>query len=84
MNHLLFADNSVIFCKADLETNKSIQLLLNKYENASEQKINREKTSMIFSRNVTEELKEGIMSLWGRSHTQQYESYLGLPSIVGK
>ncbi|XP_042974784.1 uncharacterized protein LOC122306423 [Carya illinoinensis] len=84
INHLLFADDSVFFCKADVSTNMKIQCLLSKYERASGQCINKEKTSMVFSKNVKDDLKRDIMQLWGGSFTQQYEKYLGLPPMVGR
>lgn len=52
LNHLLFTDDSIIFCEVDAETNKRVQCLLKKYEDAFGQKINKEKPSMVFSRNV--------------------------------
>ncbi|XP_042950031.1 uncharacterized protein LOC122282138 [Carya illinoinensis] len=84
VNHLLFADDSLIFCQANVATNEKIQILLNKYERASGHCINKEKTSMVFSKNVSDELKSDIMQLWGGSHTQQYEKYLELPPLVGR
>lgn len=84
LNHLLIADDSVNFCKADT-TNKNIQELLDKYEYASWGiKLIEIKTSMVFSKNVKAKIKEKIMSIWGGSNVQQYEKYLGLPPMVGK
>lgn len=50
ISHMLFADDSMIFCKANIEENRVVQELLDTYENALGLKINKEKTSMVFSR----------------------------------
>lgn len=81
---MLFADDNIIFCKADVETNMRVQLLLKKYENALCQKITREKTSMVFSRNMPFGKQEEIMSLWSVSQVQYYDTYLGLPPVIGR
>ncbi|KAF5458308.1 hypothetical protein F2P56_022343 [Juglans regia] len=61
VNHLLFVDDSVIFCQVNVEENITIQRILNTYEKASGQKINKEKTTLVFSNNVTDAVKEEIM-----------------------
>lgn len=38
---------------------------------------------MVFSRNVEEAVKGGIMSSWKGSNTQQFEKYLDLPTKGG-
>lgn len=52
IHHLLFVDDSVIFCKAVVEINRKIQKLLLEYEKALRQCINIDKTAMVFSRNT--------------------------------
>jgi hypothetical protein len=61
-----------------------IQQLLDLYEMASGQKLNKDKTSIFFSKNTRQATKDHILSLAGISSTRRYEKYLGLPSLVGK
>jgi hypothetical protein len=79
IHHLFFADDSILFCKANLR-----EWLLERYERASGQKINREKTSIFFSKNTSPEAKEEILSGVGADHVQHFERYLGLPALVGR
>ena len=52
LTHLFFADNCLIFCRSTLEECNKIQELLAYYEVASGQVINKEKTTLCFSRNT--------------------------------
>ncbi|XP_041024031.1 uncharacterized protein LOC121264798 [Juglans microcarpa x Juglans regia] len=76
-------DDSIIFCKADVGENIKIQALLKKYEHVSGQKINTEKTAMIFSGNVSRDSQEELRQLWGVSEVQNYGKYLDLPPVIG-
>jgi hypothetical protein len=84
LTHLFFADDSLLFCKADEVEWYCIQKVLVDYEKASGQKLNRSKTSLFFSRNTTEEIRSQILSITGINSTQRYEKYLGLPAIIGR
>jgi len=55
-SHLFFANDSLIFCKASLKECASLQRVLEIYENASGQQLNRAKTSLYFSRNTPKEI----------------------------
>lgn len=48
VTHLLFADDSLLFCKAENEQIVCIQEILAKYEEASRQEINLAKSSIFF------------------------------------
>ena len=84
LTHLLFADDSLIFCRSTMEECHKVLDLLYKYEEASGQKANRSKTSLFFSNFVPKEVKHGINVKLGVPEIRNYEKYLGLPSLVGK
>ena len=62
-----------------------IQEILGKYEVASGQKINSEKTTIFFSKNVPiMSTKEQLKNLLRVPEIREYEKYLGLPVVVGR
>ena len=58
--------------------------ILDMYEGASGQKVNRSKTALFFSKHTLIEIKHDIKVALGVLEIMQYERYLGLPSFVGK
>jgi hypothetical protein len=84
INHLFFADDSLFFCKANIDECVHIQQVLEIYKKASGQKLNREKTSIFFSKNTNTVVKNHLLSIAGVSSTRRYEKYLGLPSLIGR
>jgi hypothetical protein len=84
INHFFFADDNVLFCKVSVQEWEKIQILLKLYERASGQKLNKEKTSLFFSKNTPQGAKEVLGNLVGVTSTNCFEKYLGLPLMVGK
>ena len=84
ISHLLFADDSLVFCRATVSKCVKIQSLLYRYELAIGQSINRVKTNIFFSSNTLPRTQEAIINFLGIPATQNYEYYLGLPSLVGR
>ena len=84
LSHLFFADDSLLFCKANSVEWRRLLRILDIYEAASGLKLNMEKTSIFFSRNTSEAKREEISQLLGLQATQSYEKYLGLPTLMGK
>ena len=58
--------------------------ILQVYEGASRQKMNLNKTTIFFSRNTLDGDKEQIQVLAGIPTNQRYDTYLGLPALVGR
>lgn len=65
VHHLLFADDSLLLCKANLEEANTITKCLKAYEGASGQAINLLKSSIIFSSKVLDTTKEEIKQALG-------------------
>jgi hypothetical protein len=84
LNHLFFADDSLLFCKATLSDWQWMAFILEGYENASGQRLNRDKTVVFFSRNTCVEARALILDMTGVPSSQMYDNYLGLPALVGK
>ena len=84
LTHLLFADDSLIFCKAKESECQTLLNILAKYEHAFSQQINRAKTTLFFSKSTNVDMQNRFKDMFGVTVVQQYEKYLGLPSLVGR
>ena len=84
LSHLFFADDNLIFCKATLANCESLQRVLEVYEKAFGQQLNRAKTSLFFSSNTSNEVQEEIKRRFGAQVIKQHEKYLSIPSLVGR
>ncbi|XP_042958049.1 uncharacterized protein LOC122293560 [Carya illinoinensis] len=84
VNHLFFADNSLVFYKAHQQEWTNLQLILNSYTASSSQRLNLDKSSIYLSKNTSQVAQNSILNLAGRKASGPFEKYLGLPSYVGK
>ena len=84
ISHFLFADNSLLFCQATQGEMQTISEVLHLYAVLFGQCINLEKSSIYFSSNVKAERRQGIKDLLGVKEVERFESYLSLPTLVGR
>lgn len=84
LSHLLFADDALLFLRADPQESAKILAILHTYCEASGQLINFDKSNIIFASNVPQESQEEICQLTGINRAPSNVNYLGLPSSWGK
>ena len=73
ITHLFFADDSLLFCHARREDLQAIQNILSSFKHASGKKINREKTTLFFSKAVFDDMKREIIDFLGVAEIKEYE-----------
>jgi hypothetical protein len=69
ISHLFFADDSIIFCKANIANCAALQDVLNVYANASGQVVNNAKTTIFFSCNTPHHDRTSICAMLGTAAT---------------
>ncbi|OMO67876.1 reverse transcriptase [Corchorus capsularis] len=84
ISHLFFADDSLLFIRAQSSDCTTIIDVLHKFELASGQQINIEKSSVFFSSNTPENTRSSIMELLGVRKILDRDKYLGLPIMLGR
>lgn len=82
--HLLVADDSLFFLKADHKNTKNLLQIFKEYEAASGQMINLKKSSITFGNNVYQHTRNGIMRTLQIPNIGGGGKYLGLPEQFGK
>ncbi|KAM6547612.1 hypothetical protein CsatB_019288 [Cannabis sativa] len=84
VSHLFFADDSVLFCRANRQSARSIHRCLQTYSKASGQVINPDKCVLSFSDNTRQHEQDFFTALLGMPIQPCHEQYLGLPSFAGR
>lgn len=84
INHLIFADDTMFFCQATKESCGTLQSILLQYEEASGQRINKDKSSITFSSKTPTELKAVIKDSLDIHKEGGTSKYLGLSEHFGR
>lgn len=74
----------IFLCKAKQEAASQVVSMLNMFEYASGQKINVEKFSIFFSKNVQQEEIENMCHTLRIAEIRDNANYLGLPNMLGR
>uniref|UniRef100_A0A803NHI3 Reverse transcriptase domain-containing protein n=1 Tax=Cannabis sativa TaxID=3483 RepID=A0A803NHI3_CANSA len=84
VSHLFFADDSLIFGRANGREAESIRRILQCYERASGQQVNFDKSAITFSPNVQPADRTSVLGILGLGSVATHDKYLGLPTVIGK
>ena len=81
INHLLFADDTMFFVRADLRSCYTLNAILKDYELASGQQINTAKSYISFSARTPQETRVRVKDTLGIANEEGVGKYLGLPEL---
>lgn len=84
VSHLFFVDDSLIFCKANSIKWSRMLSLIATYEQAFVQLMKKEKSSIFFSFDNSQNVKNTITRIAGTRAHGRLKKYLGLPTCLGQ
>ncbi|KAL9675120.1 hypothetical protein QQ045_003321 [Rhodiola kirilowii] len=82
INHLFFADDCLLFLKADMYCLRKLKQVLETYSKVSGQQVNFQKSEICSSKNIEEVLLYVMGEYMGMAVVEKHSKYLGLPLVV--
>ncbi|KAL0307005.1 UNVERIFIED_CONTAM: hypothetical protein Sradi_6117800 [Sesamum radiatum] len=83
-SHILFADDTLLFCQATIEAMECVKEVLFRFERASGLKINMQKSAIVFNKNTDPQVRGILAGRIGVEVVNKHEKYLGLPTVGGR
>ncbi|XP_019155139.1 PREDICTED: uncharacterized protein LOC109152006 [Ipomoea nil] len=83
VTHLFFADDNLLFFRANQHEAFKIKECLDVYCEASGQLVNFEKSNVVFSTNTAMCMRRMVCETFGVQESNDLGRYLGLPSVLG-
>lgn len=82
ISHLLFADDSLIFCRAEENELVALKDLINVFESVSGEAINYSKSAILFSPKLDKDKRCFLSNILGVNQVNDFGKYLGVPSVL--
>lgn len=82
ISHLMYADDTFLFCEASTDQVQGLQRCLEKYFSWSGQRLNLHKFSVIFSKNTRTQVQYSLVSMLGCRVMNGKETFLGNPLFL--
>jgi len=84
ISHLLYADDSILFCRANISEATTVMSILKQYQEVLGQEINLDKSEMIFSPNISQAFKSKFQECLLDKISTSLNKYLGMPTQFGR
>jgi hypothetical protein len=84
ITHLFFADDSLMFCRANEKETSKMKDIINTYQQASGQMVNYNKSELIFSKKVSQSTKVAIHQILPMPMVDHFSKYLGQLTFIGR
>lgn len=84
VSHLLFADDSLLFFKADVDQAQIIKSVITTFENCSGQLLSPSKCSLLVNESLDQDTSEQLRAVLGVERVDFEAKYLGLPTPNGR
>ncbi|KAL4310509.1 hypothetical protein GQ457_01G020120 [Hibiscus cannabinus] len=84
VNHLLFADDSLVFLRNNMTEVQCLKNILLTYSSVSGQKVNFSKSTAYFSPRTPPTHRTAVHDALGVQEVDDHDIYLGVPLLIGK